>query len=65
MESYMSASRKISRLAVGDPTIHTDSLEYAINPKLLQNDRMNEDLPFGTRGGLAVRHNFPVDANTY
>jgi hypothetical protein len=61
MESYMAASRKISRLAVGDPTIHTDSLEYAINPKLLQNDRMNEDLPFGTRGGLAVRHNFPVD----
>ena len=61
MESYMSASRKISRMAVGDPTIQADTLEYRINPKLLQNDRMNEDLPFGTRGGLAVRHNFPVD----
>jgi hypothetical protein len=61
MESYMSASRKISRIAVGDPTIQADTLEYKVNPKLLQNDRMNEDLPFGTRGGLAVRHNFPVD----
>jgi mono/diheme cytochrome c family protein len=61
MESYMSAARKISRMAVGDPTIQADTLEYNIDPKLLQNDRMDEDLPFGTRGGLAVRHNFPVD----
>ncbi len=61
MESYIAAARKISRMAVGDPTIETDTAQYNIDPKLLQNDRMSEDLPFGTRGGLAVRHNFPVD----
>lgn len=61
MESYMAAARKISRLVVGDTTIDADTAQYNIDPKLLQNDRMNEELPFGTRGGLAVRHNFPVD----
>src|SRR5207253_281384 len=29
---------------------------------LLQDDRMDEDLPFGSRGGLAAHHYFPVDA---
>ena len=61
MESYMSAAREISRMAVGDPTIQADTLTYTIDPKLLQNDRMSEDLPFGSRGGLAVRHHFPLD----
>ena len=27
----------------------------------LQEDRAGEDLPFGSRGGLAVRHHFPAD----
>ena len=61
MEKYMAASRQISRLAIGDPTISTDISEYTVSPLLLQNDRMNEDLPFGTRGGLAVKHLFPLD----
>ncbi len=61
MEKYMSASRQTSRLAIGDPTIATDISEYAVSPLLLQNERMNEDLPFGTRGGLAVKHMFPLD----
>ena len=31
-------------------------------PRLLEQDaRVHEDLPFGSRGGLAVRHNFPRD----
>ena len=28
---------------------------------LVQDDRMSDDLPFGSRGGLAFRHQFPVD----
>ncbi len=28
---------------------------------LVQDDRVSEDLPFGSRGGIAIRHNFPVD----
>ena len=63
MERYLSAARRISRLAVGDPTIGPGftSKTYAVPINLAQNDRMSEDLPFGSRAGLAVRHRFPLD----
>ena len=61
MEKYMSVARLVSRLAIGDTTIPVDSVQYTIEPTLLQHERMNEDLPFGSRGGIAVRHRFPVD----
>ena len=60
-EKYMSAARKISRLAVGDPTIRPDIKTYTVSTFLMQNERMNEDLPFGSRGGVAIRHHFPLD----
>lgn len=61
LEAYLSSARKISRLAVGDlhfvPVFETYSV-----PKLLTQDaRMSEDLPFGSRGGVAIQHRFPVD----
>jgi mono/diheme cytochrome c family protein len=62
LERYMSAARRISRLAMGDPTIAPDFDKYDVSPNLLQGDRMSENLPFGSRGGVAVRHYFPVDA---
>jgi mono/diheme cytochrome c family protein len=61
LDRYMSAAGKISRIAVGDPTLRTAVKIYAANREMVQNDRMSEELPFGTRGGLAVRHYFPVD----
>ena len=63
MERYLSAARRISRLAVGDPTIGPGftSQTYGIPISMTQNDRMSEDLPFGSRAGLAVRHRFPLD----
>ena len=61
MEKYMSAARKISRLAVGDPSIRPDIKTYPVSAYLLQNERMNEDLPFGSRGGTTIRHHFPLD----
>lgn len=61
MEKYIAAASKISRLAVGDRTISPDIVSYLVSPLLLQTDRMSEDLPFGSRGGIAVRHYFPVD----
>jgi hypothetical protein len=61
MERYLSAAGKISRLAVGDTTIKADVATYPVSPFLVQGERMNEDLPFGSRGGLAVKHNFPLD----
>jgi mono/diheme cytochrome c family protein len=63
MEKYMSAARKISQQAVGALDIPVDVQQYTIDPRLLQNERMSEDLPFGSRGGLAVRHRFPLDGD--
>ena len=60
---YMSAARAVSRLAVGDPAIETDVVRYPVSPLLAQDGRMGEDLPFGSRGGAAVRHHFPRDGD--
>ncbi len=62
LERYMSAAEKISRLAVGDITVPSVSDTYEISRLLRQDDRLGEDLPFGSRGGLAFRRYFPVDA---
>ena len=63
MARYMSAAAKISRLAVGDPTRRPGATMYKTSPLLLQEGRMSEDLPFGSRGGLAVRHFSPSTAS--
>jgi len=63
IERYMSAARKISRLAVGDRSLVPVFDTYKTPKMLTQDERMDEDLPFGSRGGLAVRHWFPVDAD--
>ena len=60
-EAYIATARKISSQAVGNEDIQPLIAEYEISRGLLQNDRMSEDLPFGTRGGTAVRHHFPLD----
>ena len=60
LERYMSASWNLSRLAVGDPAIVADTATYRAKPDLSQNGHM-EGLPLGTRGGLAIRHYFPLD----
>ena len=62
LEKYLSAAAKISRLAVGDPSISLTSTEYPIPPATVQTERESDDLPIGSRGGLAVRHHFPLDA---
>ena len=62
LERYLLAAAKISRQAVGDPTLRPTTAVYRTSPLLAQNGRANEDLPFGSRGGLAVRHHFPLDA---
>ncbi len=61
LERYMSVARKVSRLAVGDPTILPEFATYDVPRFLLQNARISEDLPFGSRGGIAIRHHFPLD----
>ena len=58
---YLSAARKISRLAVGTPPVGPAVASYRVHPGLLQDDRQDDTLSFGSRGGVAVRHYFPVD----
>ncbi|HYR85765.1 MAG TPA: DUF1592 domain-containing protein [Terriglobia bacterium] len=62
MERYLDAARKISRLAAGDPEMPVMVNIHRLHPEQWQDVRIDE-LPFGTRGGLAVRSYFPVDAD--
>jgi hypothetical protein len=61
LDRYMSTARKIARLAIGDSAIRPVSTFYKVPTLLVQEDRRNDELPFGTRGGLSVRHTFPLD----
>jgi mono/diheme cytochrome c family protein len=61
MQAYVTAAAKISRLAVGDPTISADITTY-VAPRGMSQAEHREGLPLGTRGGLIVRHVFPLDA---
>jgi hypothetical protein len=61
MQAYVSAAAKISRLAIGDPTISSGLTTYVAPRGLLQAEN-REGLPFGTRGGMLVEHVFPLDA---
>jgi len=61
LEQYLTASRQISRLAIGDTKIPPVSQVYQLPPDLPQDDHI-EGLPLGTRGGIRIRHNFPLDA---
>jgi len=60
MERYLDAAQKISRLAVGDTTLPVLVNIHPLDPEHPQDERV-DDLPFGTRGGLAVRSDVPVD----
>ena len=60
LEAYLSAAGKISRLALGRVSAPTQAM-YRIATDATQNYHV-EGLPFGTRGGLVVEHEFPEDA---
>jgi cytochrome c551/c552 len=57
---YLSAARKISRLAVGRSAATTIQT-YRLPRQMVQDERSSERLPFGSRGGTAIEHNFPAD----
>src|SRR5580692_9675571 len=61
MERYLDAATKISRLALGDPQIPLMVNIHPLPQEGPQDSRV-EDLPFGTRGGTAIRSYFPLDA---
>ena len=61
LERYLSAARKISRLAVGSPSRSPGGDTVTLPPDLTQEEHFDE-LPFGTRGGTVVHYTFPLDA---
>jgi hypothetical protein len=60
IERYVSAAAKISRIAIGNTDIGPLSYTYKVRGDVSQ-DKHIEGLPLGTRGGVTIRHNFPVD----
>ena len=61
VERYAAAASKISRLAVGNMLISPATVTYRVPGDLSQNEHI-EGLPLGTRGGILIRHTFPLDA---
>jgi len=61
LSRYMSAATKISRIAMGSPDNRPMNRLYRVPFGGRQDARMGEDEPFATHGGLAVRHDFPLD----
>ena len=65
LDRYMSAARKVSRLAVGDLTLKPVEEIYDAKRdpvKGTRNEQLNDDLPFDSRAGMTVEHYFPLDA---
>jgi hypothetical protein len=63
LENYLTAASTVSRLAVGDTTLSPAEEVFRIPMATVQDDRASDDLPFGSRGGLAVPYQFPLDGD--
>ena len=61
LERFVSAAHKTSQLALGISPAGPLSTTYDVPLNLMQDDRLSENLPFGSRGGVAIDHTFPVD----
>ena len=65
LERYMSVARQVTRLATGLPPTGSTLDTFQIPLHVLQDDRESEDLPLGSRGGMAIPYNFPVDGEYF
>jgi hypothetical protein len=63
LENYLSAARRVSRIAVGDLTLDPAVDTYKYSRFLIQDDQMSDDLPFGSQGGALIRYYFPLDGD--
>ena len=61
LERYVSAAARISRIAVGDPSISPTTSTFRVPGDESQLEHI-EGLPLGTRGGMQFRYTFPLDA---
>ena len=60
-ERYAAAATKVSRMAVGNILTNAFTTTYRVPGDLAQTAHI-DGLPLGTRGGILVHHNFPLDA---
>ena len=66
LDRYMSAARRVSALAIGDPAIRPVEEIYKAKRdpnNSVRNERLSDDLPFDSRAGIVVSHYFPLDAD--
>ena len=61
LDRYVAAARKISRGAIGDLAIAPTAQTFRLKADLSQ-DVGFEGLPLGTRGGVSIPYQFPLDA---
>ncbi|MEO8256916.1 MAG: DUF1592 domain-containing protein [Acidobacteriota bacterium] len=68
LDRYLTAAARIARFAVGDASLRPTVERYTAvkgnsneQTWLWQTDRLSEDFPLGSRGGIAARHYFPLD----
>ncbi|HEY0342122.1 MAG TPA: DUF1587 domain-containing protein, partial [Steroidobacteraceae bacterium] len=61
INGYVAAAMKISRRAVGDETTPAATVRYTPPAGLSQLEHI-DGLPLGTRGGMRIVHEFPLDA---
>ena len=68
LDRYVSAAAFVARRAVGDPNMPPAFVRYGAMKNnandltyLKQTERMGEDFPLGTKGGISAKHYFPVD----
>jgi len=66
LDRYMSAARRVSALAIGDPAIKPVEEIYKAKRdpnNSVRNERLSDELPFDSRAGIVVSHYFPLDAD--
>ena len=61
LEKYMSVARRVSRLAIGDLTMKPTEERFS-PPRMGRGERVSDDLPFYSRGGMSFQYYFPHDA---
>ena len=69
LERYLLVSRQVSRLAAGDPPLKPGEEDFsppegrrAGSALKRRNERVSDDLPFDSSGGMAFSYYFPEDA---
>jgi len=61
LERYLTVAQRVADFALGNPDAVVTATTYKIPIELTQDYHL-EGLPLGTRGGTAVTHYFPADA---